>query len=141
MPSKMALGQLAILKQKHKEKQKQNQKWSHNGLDQNIIAESENHLEEIIRENYAIRLNIDFLDTLPKSRFSKKKKGISWKCKTLVPQKILLKKEKTSHIKKKIHAYHISDKEFVSKTSKFLKLGKANTIKNHTSHEEFVSKT
>ena len=93
MPSKMALGQLAILKQKHKEKQKQNQNWSHNGLDQNIIAESENHLEEIIRENYAIRLNIDFLDTLPKSRFSKKKKkGISWKCKTLVPQKILLKK-------------------------------------------------
>lgn len=74
MPSKMALGQLAILKQKHKEKQKQNQKWSHNGLDQNIIAESENHLKEIIRENYAIRLNKDFLDTPPKSRFSKKKK-------------------------------------------------------------------
>lgn len=40
-----------------------------------------------------------------------------------------------------MHAYHISDKELVSKTSKFLKLGKTNTIKNHTSHEELISKT
>ena len=33
-------------------------------------------------------------------------------------------KEKTSHRKKKIYTNHISDKELVSKTSKFLKLGK-----------------